>query len=220
MMNDMKRAMQLLRYGDQFKTYMVMGIIWFAMGVGFVAVCVGEEMAYLAHYQVILPMFMPMFMIQSLASLEAGGMVASSGKRRFLFITAPDLLGLAGMVVMFLVVLVVITIKCILVPDIKELAGGMILCVGLSAAVLQVYMSLVCKYFLGGLAGFLILFNFFYVEAGNMILTSWKPSYGVGLFFGIAVCILGCVAGHFIRVCLYKKPISKFSLGAEMRKYM
>lgn len=216
MMNDIKRVMKLIQYGDQFFAYAVTGIIWSVLGVIVMFVSAGMGSC---HLMVILAMFAPTMFMQCFASLEAGGMTASSGKRRFLSIWGQDLLGTGGMGVMFVMILVVITIKCILYPDARELIGGTILCAGLSAAVMLVYMPLVNKSFIGGVAAFMLVYMY-YSMAGFFILEKWKPSYGVGLLLGVLAYILGGVASHFIRVWLYKKPVSKFSLGAEMRKYM
>ncbi|MCM1179899.1 MAG: hypothetical protein NC347_06565 [Clostridium sp.] len=218
MMSDIKKAMRLIRYGDQYKTCMVIAIIWFAVGLLMVIAAVPETGMIIvpATYLAIAPMMI----LQCFTSLEAGGMVASSGKRKFLFITAQDLLSLMGMTVVFLVELLIITAKGIFFPEAREFAGGAILCAGLSAALMQIYMPFINKCFIGGVLEFTILYLLYYEGVGNVLLAGWKPSYGMGLLLGIAACVLSGVAGHFIRVSLYKKPISRYSLGAEMRKYM
>ncbi len=217
MMNDIKRAVRLIRLGDQFTVYMVMAILWFVFGEVLSVFSVNTQTG---HLMLIFSMFAPMMLIQGFAALEAVGMAAASKRRKFIAIKGQNILTIGGMGIMFLLVILEATVKYyIFHMGAKEFVGGTILCAGLSAAVLLIYMPLVNKTFIGGVAVFLQMYMA-YTAAGSLILEKWMPSYSVGMLLGIAAFALGSVTGCLFRRWLYKVPVSKYSLGAEMRKYM
>jgi len=217
MMNDIKTAVRLIRFGDQFTAYMVTAILWLVFGEVLSVFAMNTQTGYL---MLIFAMFAPMMLIQGFAALEAVGMAAASKRRRFIAIKGQNILSIGGMGIMFLLAILEATVKYyIFHMGAEEFVGGTILCAGLSAAVLLIYIPLVNKSFIGGVAVFLPMY-WTYSVAGSLILKMWMPSYSVGMLLGIAAFALGSVAGCLFRLWLYKIPVSKYSLGAEMRKYM
>lgn len=221
MMNDIKRTISLIKYGDQFVGYITAAAIWFVAGViGMVwmVASAGEVNVALYPTYFIFVLFPPLMLSQCFASLEAAGMVASSGKRRFVSLKGQNLLSIGGVGVMFLLVILIVLVNSMLEHCVIVGAGGIILCAGIAACVFLIYTAIVYKSFLFGV----ILFTLNYLIYG--ILGSYilykNPSFTVGLLLGIMFFIIGAVLSCLIRAALYKKPISKTALGAEMRKYM
>lgn len=216
MMNDIKRVIKLMKYGDQFGMYLIMGILWLLFGGIMMLTEAGTESYVAVGLFFMIP---SLALLQSFASLEAGGMAASSGKRRFLGIRGQNLFMVWGVGILCFLVFVTVLVKYLLFPSTRLYAGGTLLCTGLSAAVLMIYIALVNKSFIGGLVVFLLLYIGYFIT-GSFILEKWRPSFVPGLLLGLAAFVLGSIISSLLRDALYKKPISKFSLGAEMRKYM
>ena len=81
MMNDIKKTLRLMKYGDQFIVYMAVAVIWFVVGViGMVWMVASAGEVNVAPYPVFLIFVLcpSIMLVQCFASLEATGMVASS----------------------------------------------------------------------------------------------------------------------------------------------
>ncbi|MDD6069482.1 MAG: hypothetical protein PUC12_01525 [Clostridiales bacterium] len=221
MMNDLKKTLRFMKYGDQFMVYMALAVIWFIVGVlGLVGVIASANKGNAEPYHVFLifVMFPPLMLVQCFASLEATGLVASSGKRRFVSLKGQNLLSISGVGVMFLLVILIVLIQSLLAHRLIVGAGGIILCAGIAASVLLIYIAVVYKSFVFGIILFAGCY-FVYGIFGSYI--SYKnPSLLMGLLLGSLAFILGAVVSCLIRAALYKMPVSKTALGAEMRKYM
>lgn len=221
MMNDIKKTLRLMKYGDQFIVYMAVAVIWFVVGViGMVWMVASAGEVNVAPYPVFLIFVLcpSIMLVQCFASLEATGMVASSGKRRFVSQKGQNFLAIGGVGVMFLLVILIVLVQSLLAHRLIVGAGGIILCAGIVASLFMIYAAVVYKSFVFGIilfTGCCAVYGIF----GSYIIYK-NPSFLVGLLLGSLAFILGAVVSCLIRAALYKKPISKTALGAEMRKYM
>lgn len=220
MMNEIKTVLKLIKYGDQFNSYLIMTIIWTIGGI-FGGVYIGFCRNYSENIPLLIFMeiYVPVFMIQAFTSLEAVGFVASSGKRRSLFLRGADLLAGGFQAVWYLVLTGCILIGNFLSHGAADKLGVIALCSGITAVIANIYFVVVNKFFIGGillLAGMYALYGL----GGNYLLGNYELSTGTGLLLGFAVMIAGDVLGGFIRRLLYKKRISKYALSMEIRKYM
>ena len=221
MMNEIKTVLKLVKYGDQFNNNLLMTIIWTIGGIfGGVYVGFSEDYAETLSLLIFMGILMPAFMIQTFASLEAVGFVASSGKRRSLFLRGADLLADGVQTVWYFVLTGCILIGNFLSHGAADKLGGIVLYSGIVAAIVNIYLVVINKFFIGGT---LLLGVMIYALSGNgvnYLLGNYELSTGTGLLLGFAVMVAGDVLGGFIRRLLYKKRISKYALSMEIRKYM
>lgn len=221
MMNDIKKTIRLMKYGDQFMVYMAMAAIWLVLGVlGLAGVIASANKVNATPYHVFLifVLFPPIMLVQCFASLEATGMVASSGKRRFVSQNGQNLLSISGVGVMFLLIVLIVLVQSLLAHRLIVGAGGIILCAGIAASMFMIYTAVVYKSFVFGIILFAGCY-FVYGILGSYILYK-NPSLLMGVLLGSLSFILGAVVSCLIRAALYKKPVSKTALGGEMRKNM
>lgn len=220
MMNEIKTVLKLIKYGDQFDNNLIMTIIWTIGGI-FGGVYIGFCGDYSENISLLMfiGILAPIFMIQTFASLEAVGFVASSGKRRSLFLRGADLLAGGIQAVWYFVLTGSILIGNFLSHRAADKLGVIVLYSGIIAVIVNIYLVMINKFFIGGillLGGLCALCG----NGGNYLLGNYELLTGTGLLLGFAVMIAGDVLGGFIRRLLYKKRISKYALSMEIRKYM
>lgn len=216
MISEWKRCLKMIKYGYNVKSSAVVAVIFFVVGILFCIV--DPHMSTMGGLYVVMG---PMMLVQvSYTSLMAG-LSLSSPRRRFMEIQLQDGLQLLVGILGYLLVVLIAVIVNGLAPEQSTNYTMSILCTGMITGILIAYLGVVYKYFVLSLILFIGGFMFVYIGLWDTMVEE-MPSINLAgaVFFGLLFILLGEVLGGIFRRVFYRKPLSKYSLGAALRKQM
>ena len=160
-------------------------------------------------------------LLQVYNTLLSIGMVTASPKRRMLETWLIDILGLLTGICYYIFLLIIAVIKMNLEDEaVKQQYGTAFLFAGMIGGWVLVYCGMAWKSFLISVivfsGGFFVIFS----EFSNAIEEGMTINPGIGAMLGILAVVLGAVIAGIIRRVLYKIPVSKYAMGANLRKQM
>ena len=160
-------------------------------------------------------------LLQVYNTLLSIGMVTASPKRRMLETWLIDILGLLTGICYYIFLLIIAVIKMNLEDEaVKQQYGTAFLFAGMIGGWVLVYCGMAWKSFLISVivfsGGFFVIFSGF----SNAIEEGMSINPGIGAMLGILAVVLGAVIAGIIRRVLYKIPVSKYAMGANLRKQM
>ena len=213
MMCDWKTGLKMLRYAYKFKLNLVISIVFVVVGIG--CLCFGGASIVMGGCWFMLGLT---YMMQPMFNLVYAGSVATSPKRNSLSLYAPDMIVVSAGVITYLVVIGIGWIKGYEGVDGLVFKQFMLATFGIMFLML-IYLGVSYHIFIvgtfifsfsAGASGVLasVMVQMFSLELGNI--------YVIGLVLIVAGVVLNCV----VRRLLYRKPMSKLALGADLRKRM
>lgn len=226
MMNEMKKACKLIRYGFNLKVNVGFGIIFTIFGIIFSVL--GSMMSSSNHMQpaVLSTIYMflgPLMVVQVLYTLLYCEIAKSSPRNYTLEVTAPNIFATLVGIFSYICSIIGALVGMKVSPDLAENYYAVIISSGILLAVMLLYFGVCYKYFVLGTIGFVV--GFLVIYGG---LSAYIFEYGVSfklnfvnssLISGVIVAV-GIVLSCIFRKLLYKKPISKLSAGVYLKKAM
>lgn len=224
MMNEMKKVCKLIKYGYNFKMNMGFAILFTIFGVIFSVL--GSMMSSENHMQpaVLSTLYMllgPIMVIQLLYTLLFCDIVKSSPKNYTLEVTAPNFFAAVIGILAYIFSIISAAIGIKVSPELAESYNTVIISSGLLIAVCLLYFGVCYKYFVLGTIGFMVGFIVVYGGVSAAVFKindSFPIATGNSIFIGAVIVAVGILTSSIIRKLLYKKPISKLSAGAYLRK--
>ncbi len=226
MMNEVKKACKLIKYAYNYKMNMGVGVVFTIFGLLF---CVlGNMISSASHMQpaMLSTMYVllgPIMVVQLLYTLLFCEMVKSSPKNYTLEVTAPNVLatviGIFGYIFSIIGAVAGMTVS----PELTEGYNTVILSSGLLIAIIMIYFGVCYKYFVLGTIGFSVGFLLVCSVVPAIVLEVGLPFQFTTLnsiFISAIIVAVGIVISCILRKLLYKKPLSKLSAGAYLRKAM
>ncbi len=226
MMNEMKKVCKLIQYGYNFKVSVGCGIVFVMLGVVFSIL--GSKMSSALHMQpaVLSTMYVflgPLMALQVLYTLLFSEIVKSSPRNYTLEVLAPNLFATIMGVFSFIFSIISALIGMKVSPDLAENYYAVIMSSGIMLAGMILYFGVCYKYFVLGTIGFIV--GFLVIYGG---LSAYIFKYGVSFeltmvnssLIGGGIVAAGIILSCVLRKLLYKKPISKYSAGAYLKKAM
>lgn len=226
MMNEMKKACKLIKYGFNLKMNVVFGIIFMIFGIIFSVL--GSMMSSSNHMQpaVLSTIYMflgPLMVVQVLYTLLYSEIAKSSPRNYILEVTAPNFFATLIGVFSYIFSIVGALIGMKVSPDLAENYCAVIISSGILLAVMLLYFGVCYKYFVLGTIGFVVGFLVIYGGLSAYIFEyglSFKLNFIDSSLISGAFVTVGIVFSCIFRKLLYKKPISKLSAGAYLNKAM
>ena len=224
MMDEMKKICKLIKYGYNFKINLGAGILFTILGVPFSML--GSMVSSENHMQpaVLSTLYMlmgPSVVIQMIYTLLFSDIVKSSPKNDTLEVTVPNFLTVVIGILAYLFAIISAVIGTKVSPELTDSYNAVIINSSLLIAICLFYFGVCYKYFVFGT---IVLMIVFFVVYGGVSATVFKINdsipipTGKSILIGAATVAVGILISCISRKLLYKKPLSKLSAGAYLRK--
>lgn len=221
MINDMKLGIRFLRYGYGIKTNLVLLAICAAFdGVLFALELMGITVP-LDGYLLLACGMVPM---QLLFTLNAAGFVLASPVRKKLQTSVPAVLNWFLMLGVYLIIVLKKAVVALIHPDkIAQNVMGLLFLASLAALVMAFTGVLYKSFpaFIGmcfSLSGFISFFMLRILQWD--LFGKTMASFVYGTVIGILLITAGAAAQYALSVLLYKRPVSKKTLGAQLNRQL
>lgn len=216
MIKSFRKQIKLIKYGSNIKSSIAAAALFFILGLLFLVM--DSEGLVLGSLYIFAGLLMLLQVYNTLLSI---GMVTASPKRRMLETWLIDILGLLTGICYYIFLLIIAVIKMNLEDEaVKQQYGTAFLFAGMIGGWVLVYCGMAWKSFLISVivfsGGFFVIFS----EFSNAIEEGMSINPGIGAMLGILAVVLGAVIAGIIRRVLYKIPVSKYAMGANLRKQM
>ncbi len=216
MIKSFRTQIKLLKYGSNIKSSIAAAALFFLLGLFFLIM--DSEGLVISSLYIFASLLMLLQVYNTLLSI---GMVTASPKRRMLETWLNDILGLLTGICYYIFLLIIAVIKMNLEDGAMEQQyGTAFLFSGMMGGWILVYCGMAWKSFLISVivfsGGFFVIFSGF----SNAIEEGISINPGIGALLGFLAVVLGAVIAGIIRRVLYKIPISKYAVGANLRKQM
>lgn len=213
MMRDWKTGLKMIRYAYQFKLNLAVAVMFIVLGV----VGLYFKGAYLVTGGCWLLLGLS-YMTQPMFNMIFAGSVAVSPKRKSLSLYTPDVITILAGVITYPVV---VGISWSVRPENADdlLFRQFMLSAFVVMFLALVYMGVAYHLFILGTFLFGILTacgGMLSCIAINVLSLELEQIYVIGLVLIVAGVVLNCIE----RRLLYRRPLSKFALGAALRKRM
>lgn len=217
MIHEFRMQLKLIRYGSNLKSSIGAAVFFFLIGMLFLIM--DTDFFVIGSIYIF---FGPLMLLQVENTLLSCGSVTASPRRRILETWLPDILGfiLGICCYVFLLIIAFIRVYFTMVAlhyeEFPQQYGKALLFAGLMGGWILIYCGVAWKSFLISVvafgSGFYVILHIFN-EA--MVI-----DLGFGALTGFLAVVLGAVFAGILRRLFYKKPISKYSMGANLRKQM
>jgi hypothetical protein len=228
MMSQWKKSLKLIKYGYQFKTNMILSLIFLLFGI-LILVTENSQSVFTGYTLGALYVVLAQsLMLQLLKGVLSCGIAAAAPKRRYMEIQMEDkghfLIGTFS----YAIVLIILGIKVLVVPNHVGKLAVPVLYVAATIMLLIIYMGIAYKTFIVGtilfVACWIVIFDGCIGKFGKLMADRFglqiEFSTPISIVLGLLLVWLGVVLSGLLRRALYKRPISKFATGVMMRKQM
>ena len=213
MIKNLKLGVKLLRYTFRIKTSIIVGAVFFSLGLLLLLLPGVGYFAGSTYWMV-----GGLFVTNTLVSLNASTMVLSSSAKRALQTSIPTVLNLGYcLITYFLFMLFEILLWKV---DGREQEPGVLVVYGLLAFILMIYNS---YYKIFALAVVFFAITFFWISWGGeqLILTAASQlPLSVAAVIGLAAIMLGALLQYGIALLTYRMPMGKMVINQDLRKLM
>lgn len=221
MIKELKKAFAIARYGLRFKTQIVFGLIFLAIGL--LVDIFSRGSTYLGGFYIVLS---GMFIYQLIISMDGSTLIQSSSYKRKIQTKYPFLAVIPVTAVFFTIIVVIHSLMAFKTyPDISAVdnynrQGLYILTMGAMMMLTMIYFGICYKYFM---VGMLLLFVMVMpLSTASSMLSNWAMEQGREIF-KLYFCIpaayilfaIGAVLMYVLSVALYKKPLSKLAVRVK-----
>ena len=225
MINDMKKAISLVKYGFQAKMQLISVTIFVLLGVLLELITRGNY--WIGAFFIIVA---PMYFGQLLYSMGMSNLVAASPLKKRLQTSLPTIGNCVFEVVSLSLIVVIKFIEINMHPEEKTANLAVLFMVGVMCLFLNLYSAIIYKYY--ALSMVLLIIPVMIISAlfTNQTLDGWKAGAmvdfvcrlnfaGTALIGYLSIAVGGLIQ-YFLSKALYKKPLSEYAQGMMMRKYL
>lgn len=220
MIKNFRKQIKIIKYGGDKKSSIAAAALFFLLGILFLIMMDSEGLVMGSLY-----IFAGLLMLlQVYNTLLSIGMVTASPKRRMLETWLIDILGVLTGICYYIFLLIVGVIKMYVSHEaeaVKQQYGTAFLFAGILGGWVLVYCGMAWKSFLISVivfsGGFFVIsskFSAIINDTANLV------NLGNGAILGFLAIVLGAVVGGIVRRLLYKRPMSKYAMGVNLRKQM
>lgn len=223
MISDLKLGFKMMKYGHSAKLSFVASILMVVFGLLLSAVGIMTDNSFFGGYFIMLA---ALFLMQLLATVNAANLVQVSPAKKKLQTRIPALFSAALMLAGYLFSVI---IAGVVVCTRSEYAGNVnnyMITTAIIMAVIMMYYGACYKYFVVSTVLFFVVF----LTSAPLIngdlqfvftpFSDSRANFGLAALIGMAVILLGGLLQYLISLALYKAPISRWALGATLRKQM
>lgn len=216
MIGELKRGIKLIKYGFNLKSSILVALLFFIMGI--VISIMNPTVSLLGGTYIMLG---PLMSVQIVSMLTCANSVAASSYKRILEIWIPNLAAFLSIVFGYSFIIVITALKIRKTPLLETDNLRNLVCIGVLACVLGIYMSTAYKSFFVSIFLFTVAYMFVYFSTDILLeVTKIHLTVLSAALIGFGFILLGSVLSFMLSKAFYKKPISKYAVGGAFRKYM
>lgn len=216
MINDLKLGVKLLRYTYGIKMNVALVVVCGIMDLLFFGIELGIGYVWIDGYFLLAIGMVP---VQLIFSLNAVNNVLSSPARKKLQTTIPAVMSWCAMEGMYVLVVLKKLILALVHPDMTGQICTRMVMLALLAVAIMAFTGILYKYFIMMvlmtcvLAGFIqfVLYIQWNLFGQSMFSLVWAA------LIGFALITVGAAMQYGISLLTYKKPVSKMSVGVQLR---
>lgn len=214
MIKNIKLYYELLKYGYKLKVN-ICGIL-FCTICGIIFLIFSPSRDGLSLYML---MVSSVFIMQLVSSMEMSGLIKSSPKFRSFYYGIPRVVNITCAIFYYTVLVVTRLVMSASFEEFSQGIGNELLICGIIYIIMVFYAMLAFKLFFISTIIFLIfycgLFTF-----GALLNEFTRLTLCEGIIASVICVITGMLLSEIIKKCTYKKQISKYAFGVNLRKYM
>lgn len=219
MINDIKFGMKIIKYGHGIKMTILVCALYLLLGVLNIALMLSSQANNFGALMFLCIAIMP---AQVFSSLNISNMVLASPLRKKMQTSIPSIITCAFMVILYLINLVIYGIVAYVRPDlIGYIFRTMLVSIAFSALA-TIYTAVAYKLMLAGSIMFVLIFFAFFMALGgawdSLLLGNGFMPFVIISAAGVPVIIASGAIGYLLTLAIYKKPMSKYSQNAFLRK--
>lgn len=219
MINDIKFGMKIIKYGHGIKMTIVVCALYLLLGVLNIALMLSNNSNFIGGLMLLCIAVMP---AQVFSSLNISHMALTSPLRKKMQTSIPSAITCVFMLVLYLINVMVYGILAYVSPYMRgDIIRFMIISIAF-AALAVIYTAIAYKLMLVGSIMFtLSFFALFMMGAGTQdfsFLGNGFMPFVIISAAGVPVIIASGAIGYLITLVIYKKPMSKYSQNAFLRK--
>ena len=217
MIQDLKTGFKLAQYGAQFKQTMFSVVLVFVLGIAFEVMSHGTS--YVGCFYILLLSVFPM---QLVFSTDVSTMIQTTKMKRKIQITIPLTMNFILMTIAYIVIAVIRVVELKMFPEDSGIMINNLLLIGVTAVIFLAYMGACFKYFLVSMILFIITFMVSYLPLFVIFTVKETAVFSlpVTLLIGYICILIGLAFQYLFLRLFYKKEMSKYAFGAQIRKLM
>lgn len=215
MMREFKMSLKMMKYGDNIKSNIGGGILFFLLGIWLV---VGGGMETVGIVLGSTYIFLSVMMMKQIAySLHFVGLVASSPKKKIMEIYMLDVLDFISGIICYVILLMMVWIQNQFAVQQNVQCGNALVFAGLEGGLILIYQAANVKSFLLSSVGYVTGFCIILMNTDKVMFP-----FGVigGAMVGFLFVLLGIIAAGVLRRLIYRKSLSRYAAGQDLRKQM
>ncbi|MDE6761936.1 MAG: hypothetical protein K2J90_14865 [Lachnospiraceae bacterium] len=213
MTRELKVSLKMMKYGNNIKSNIGCGALFFLLGIVFV-VRGGMETGGIVLGSTYI--FLSVMMIKQIAySLHFVGLVASSPRKKIIEIYMLDVLDFISGMICYVILLMMVWIQNQFAVEQNVQCGNALVFAGLEGGLILVYQAASIKSFLLSSVGYVMGFCIILMNMDRVIF-SISPTGGA--VTGFLFVLLGVVLAGVLRRLIYRKPLSRYAVGQDLRK--
>lgn len=224
MINDLKIGFKIMKYGHAAKLSIIASIIVGLFGLAFCALSLVMTSTFPGGYFLMMSVLL---LLQLISTVGAANLVQTSPMKRKLQTSVPALISVVLMLGGYLFQAAASAVMVCVKPETLQASCTQLIFTAVIMGVIMLYYGAVYKYFVASTAAFLIVFLIIYepMIMGDLLWTYLPFSGAWGNFvlsaaIGLVIILAGGVLEYLISLAVYKAPVSKWALGARLRKQM
>jgi len=204
-MNDLIKAVKLIKYGFRFNLNIVILLLFLVLG--FVVEIGSEGSSYIGGFYIVL---CGMYMFQFVMSLNMSDMIASSGFSRKTQLKIPCVLNGFATLVLYTALVIIKSINIARNPESETIMVVSLLMVIILEFTICIYAAVVYKYFVVTVIIYTIMIVIIMTFA-NLInaIADIQLSFSLTALIGYVVIGIGIILQYVISLLIIKKPISQ-----------
>lgn len=216
-MKDIKQGIKLMKYAAQFKTNMFCAALICIIGFATEYISKGEQ--FVGGFYILL---MGIFPMQLIFSLDLSNMVQTSKFKRKIQVVIPTKINFIMMTVAATVLVVIRAYECNTYPELRPAIINNLVFIAILSVLFLAYMGAAFKYFIQSFVSFMVVMMAINLYFTIKFMDTTAPIVSLPVAIVITyVCVFAGIGLQYLFLSLfYKKEMSKFAYGAQMRKLM
>lgn len=224
MINDLKLGFKMMKYGHAAKLSFIGSGAVAAVGVLFSVASVMLDYAFPGGYFFTMA---ALLLLQLLSTVNAANLVQTSPMKKRLQTSVPTVLSVTLMLAGYLLSVVTVGVVSASKPEALDIACTQIIITAAIMGIIMLYYGACYKYFVASTAVFITVFVIVYPSmlTGELhwsFMPFAKPweNFGLTAVIGLAIVLVCGILQYLLTLAVYKTPISKLALGANLRRQM
>ncbi len=227
MINDLKLGIKMMKYGHSAKLSFVAGIVLMVFGLVFSVMGMLVKFSFPGGYFIMMSVLL---LLQLISTVNASYLVQTSPAKKKLQTSVPAVVSVTMMVAGYLLNLVTVGVASLCsskAAGAVETACNQLIYSAVIMGVIMLYYGACYKKFIAATIGFMVIFFIVYqpMISGELYWNFMPFADPIGNFaltalMGLIIILVSGLLEYLLSLALYREPISKLALGANLRRQL